>query len=58
MKQQTETIPLGIDQDNEKRINSLIDQYQNQIRTYQAANVNNPYATAAPLVGMVFSINV
>jgi hypothetical protein len=58
MKQQTETIPSGTDQDNEKRINTLIDQYQNQIRTFHAANVNNPYAAAAPLTGMVFNISI
>jgi hypothetical protein len=48
----------GTDQDNEKRINALIEQYQNQIRTTQAANANNPYAAPAPLVGALFSISV
>jgi len=43
----------GTDQDNEKRINTLI----NQIRTTQAANANNPYAAPAPLVGALFSIS-
>jgi hypothetical protein len=48
----------GTDQDNEKRINALIEDYQNQIRTTQAANANNPYAAPAPLVGALFSISV
>jgi hypothetical protein len=47
----------GTDQDNEKRINALIEQYQNQIRTTQSANANNPYAAPAPLVGALFSIS-
>ena len=42
--------------ENENRINALIDQYQNQLRNLQAANVNNPYAAASPLVGVLFSI--
>jgi hypothetical protein len=53
-----EALLIGTDQDNEKRINALIEQYQNQIRTTQAANANNPYAAAAPLVGALFSISV
>jgi hypothetical protein len=64
MKQQPEPAEalksqeIGTDQGNEKRINSLIEQYQNQIRTTQAANANNPYAASAPLIGAIFSISV
>jgi len=53
-----ESQEIGTDQGNEKRINNLIEQYQNQIRTTQAANANNPYAAPAPLVGALFSISV
>jgi len=48
----------GTDQGNEKRINNLIDQYQNRIRTTQAVNAGNPYAASAPLLGAIFSISV
>jgi len=48
----------GTDQGNEARINTLIEQYQNQVRTTQAANAGNPYAAPAPLVGALFSISV
>jgi hypothetical protein len=64
MKQQTESpesfevMAIGPDQGNEQRINSLIEQYQNQIRTTQTANANNPYAAPAPLLGAIFSISV
>jgi hypothetical protein len=53
-----ESLVMGTDQDNEKRINTLIEQYQNQIRTTQAANANNPYAVSAPMVGAIFSISI
>jgi hypothetical protein len=64
MKQQPEPAEafesreIGTDQGNEKRINSLIEQYQNQVRTTQAANANNPYAAPAPLIGAIFNISV
>ena len=64
MKQQPETfdslesMAIGPDQGNEQRINTLIVQYQNQVRTTQAANANNPYAASAPMVGAIFSISV
>ena len=45
------------EQENEMRINAMIDQYHNQLRNLQAANANNPYAPAAPL-GAVFSISI
>jgi len=49
---------VGTDQGNEKRINTLIEHYQNQVRTTQAANASNPYSAPAPLVGAIFSISV
>jgi hypothetical protein len=64
MKQQPEPAEalesreIGTDQGNEMRINNLIEQYQNQIRTTQAANANNPYAASAPLAGAIFNISV
>ena len=61
MKQEPESpesYAIGTDQDNEKRINNLIVQYQNQVRTTQTANANNPYAASAPLIGAIFSISV
>ena len=58
MKKQPETAFQGTDQDNEKRINTLINDYQNRIRNIQTASANNPYAPTAPLVGAVFSISV
>jgi len=53
-----ESREIGTDQGNEKRINTLIEQYQNQVRTTQAANANNPYAASAPMVGAIFSISI
>jgi hypothetical protein len=53
-----ESYVIGTDQDNEKRINNLIEQYQNQVRTTQTANANNPYAAPAPLIGAIFNISV
>jgi hypothetical protein len=47
-----------VEQENEKRINSLIDQYQNQIRHMQTASANNPYAPQSPQLGAIFSISV
>ena len=47
---------LDVTNDNdEKRINALIDQYQKQIRAAQAASV---YTPAAPITGMLFNISV
>jgi hypothetical protein len=45
-------------QDEEKRINALIEQYQGQIRAAQAASAVIPYAAAAPAAGAVFSLSV
>jgi len=63
MKQETEPSDalsrvVGTDQGNEQRINTLIEQYQNRVRTTQAANASNPYSAPAPLVGAIFSISV
>jgi len=41
------------EQDEEKRINTLLE----KVRTIQAANANNPFAPAAPLVGSIFSLS-
>ncbi|MDR2716492.1 MAG: hypothetical protein LBB89_00295 [Treponema sp.] len=43
-------------QSDEKRINALIDKFQNQVR--QAVNTNSPYTPAAPLTGAIFNISV
>jgi len=43
----------AIDEQDEKRINALIDQYQQQIKTAQSMSI---YTPAAPATGMLFSI--
>jgi hypothetical protein len=43
-------------QSDEKRINALIDKFQNQVR--QAVNTNGPYAPTAPVTGAIFNISV
>jgi len=43
-------------QSDEKRINALIDRFQNQVR--QAVNTNSPYTPATPLTGAIFNISV
>ena len=45
-------------QENENSINNLISQYHTQLRNMQASISNNPYASAAPLLGAVFNISV
>jgi len=45
-------------QNDEKRMNALINQYQNQLQTIQAANMNNPFAPAVSLTGALFNISV
>ena len=40
-------------EDNENRINALIDQYQKQIKAAQSANI---YTPAAPATGALFNI--
>jgi hypothetical protein len=54
MKKQPESLTNLSGNDEEKRINALI----NQLRTTQTANANNPYAPAASYVGTIFSISV
>ncbi len=44
---------MSMDESDEKRINALIEQYQQQIRTAQAAPV---YTPAAPVTGALFNI--
>jgi len=44
---------MTMDESDEKRINALIDQYQQQIKTAQAAPV---YTPAAPVTGALFNI--
>jgi len=59
MKQEPDSFEFmetGPDQGNEMRINDLIVQFQNQVRTIQEANASNPYAEPAPLLGAIFSI--
>ena len=43
-------------QSDEKRINALIDKFQNQVR--QAVNASSPYAPTAPITGAIFNISV
>ena len=43
-------------QSDEKRINALIDKFQNQVR--QAVNTGSPYAPSAPITGAIFNISV
>jgi len=43
----------NIDENDHKRINALIEQYQQQIKTAQTSGI---YAPAAPLTGMLFNI--
>jgi len=51
-KQEALNLDIGSEQD-ERRINALIDQYQKQIKVAQAAA---PYTPAAPATGMLFNI--
>jgi low affinity Fe/Cu permease len=44
---------MSMDESDEKRINALIEQYQQQIKTAQAAPV---YTPAAPVTGALFNI--
>jgi hypothetical protein len=51
MKKQPEPLTDLSGQDDEKRINALL----NQLRTTQATNVNKPYALATPNIGAIFN---
>ena len=57
MKRAPEPLFNVTEQDNENRMNTLIDQYHNQIRDMHAANASNPYAPVVPFLGTVFSIS-
>jgi hypothetical protein len=58
IKKDAEAIVIDREQDEEKNINSLIEQFRTQMQKLQASNANNPYAAAAPLTGAIFSISV
>jgi hypothetical protein len=58
MKKQPEPLTSLSGENDEKRINAIINQYHNQIRSIQTANVSNPYALAAPNIGTIFNIYV
>ena len=58
MKREREPLVTISGKDDEKHINALIEQYHSQVRTIQAGNTNNPYASAAPLTGTLFSLSV
>jgi len=45
----------SLDESNEERINALIEQYQQQIKTAQSVSV---YTPAAPATGALFNISV
>jgi hypothetical protein len=45
----------ALNENDEKRINALIDQYQKQIKAAQAVT---PYTPAAPFTGALFNISV
>jgi len=53
MKSQGPASPGVIDENDEKRINALIDQYQKQIKAVQNAGL---YSPAAPGTGALFNI--
>jgi hypothetical protein len=58
LKQEPEELLAGKEMDWESRLNAMINQFQNQVRTAQAATANSPYAPADPLIGAVFNIRV
>ena len=58
MKKEPEPLMDLSGQNEEKRVNALINQYHNQIRNTQLASANNPFAAAAPPVGALFNISV
>jgi len=53
MKSQPSVSMEAIDEQDEKRINAMIDQYQQQIKTAQSMSI---YTPAAPATGMLFNI--
>ena len=48
----------ALDIEGEQKINELIEQYHNQIRTIQETRANSPYAPAPPQTGALFNIFV
>jgi len=56
MKKQPEPAIDMKETDGDKNINSLIEQYQNQVRKIHSESANTLYPQAAPLTGMIFSI--
>jgi len=54
MKRQSAVESSTLSENDEKRINALIDQYQKQIKAAQAVNF---YAPAAPATGALFNIS-
>jgi len=53
MKKQPAADLGPLEENNEERINALIDQYQKQIKAAQAVSI---YTPAAPITGALFSI--
>ena len=53
MKNQSSTSPGIINEQDENRINALIDQYQSQIKAAQNTSI---YTPAAPATGLLFNI--
>ena len=59
MKKQPEPSSIGRDfvlSEEDFAVNTLIDQYQNQIRMIQEERANSPYALAPPQTGALFNI--
>ena len=57
MKKEPEPFDGDLELDWEERVNTMIEQYQTQVRNIQAASGNNPYFPSAPATGAVFSIS-
>jgi hypothetical protein len=53
MKTQAPVNPGIVDENDEKRINALIEQYQKQIKAAQSTSI---YTPAAPATGILFNI--
>ena len=58
MKKQPAALAGAEGEDTEKRINALIEQYQSQIRSAQAASAAVSYVSAAAPAGAIFSLSV
>jgi hypothetical protein len=57
LKQQPEPSFGAAGETSEQRINALIVQYENQIRTAQATSAAMPYAVTAASSGAIFSLS-